>query len=216
MRTLYHFPTSPFSRRARLALMHKGLEVTLKDARADDALRAEAQGLWALKTVPVLVEDDGHAIGDSTAIVHYLDEAYPGPRLFPTEKSARLTALTIAQLVDGMLNTLVDVGTRYYPLRESSGWRGVQDTMLGRVSSALGALGERAAANGPKPFTQAGWCAPDIFLFTAVAWLESLPGRAATNANVAQIVSLPWSLPASLPRWADAFRARSDVMALGV
>ena len=34
MRTLYHFRASPFARRARLALAHKGLEVELRDADA--------------------------------------------------------------------------------------------------------------------------------------------------------------------------------------
>jgi glutathione S-transferase len=214
MRSLYHFPTSPYSRRVRLALAFKGLEVTMKDARADDALRVEAQGLWPLKTVPVFV-DDGHVLGDSTAILHYLDEVYPAPaRLFPAEKSARITALAITQLVDGVLNNVIDVGTRYYPLHEHAAWGDVQSMMLGRANTALQALATRAAENGPKPFTSAGWCAAEIYLYTMVAWMESLPARANLQ-NIAQILSLPWKLAPELSKWADGFRDRADVKGLG-
>jgi hypothetical protein len=59
------------------------------------------------------------------------------------------------------------------------------------------------------------WCAADMWLFTAVIWLDGLPARAASGfAAAAQIVALPWSLPASLLRWCDAFRERNDVRAL--
>jgi glutathione S-transferase len=55
-RTLYHFPLSPFSRRARLALAHKGLAVELRDSRAKPEYIQEARRHTALKTIPVLVE----------------------------------------------------------------------------------------------------------------------------------------------------------------
>jgi glutathione S-transferase len=215
MRTLYHFPTSPFSRRVRLALAHKRLEVTLKDARADAANFEEAKRVWPMKTVPVLVEPDGSALGDSTAIVHYLDAAYPeGPPLWPASAKERRAALWTAQLVDGALNTLIDMATRYGACRDHAEWPKIQDAALAKVQGALNALGADAAARGPRPVTDMGWCAPDIFLFTMTAWMESLPSRASTNENVAKIVSYPWALPASLSRWAEAFREREDVRRL--
>jgi glutathione S-transferase len=217
MRTLYHFTLSPFSRRVRLALALKGLEVELKDGRADPAYFEEAKRHWPLRSVPVLVESDGQALGDSTAIVHYLDGAYPeGPRLWPTSREERRHALWTAQLVDGALNTLIDMATRYGACRDHAAWGEISAMMLGKTQGALTALGEDAQARGPRPVTSMGWCAADIFLFTMVVWLESVPERVKSSENIAKIASYPWSLPASLSRWADAFRERPDVLALGV
>jgi glutathione S-transferase len=212
MRTLYHFPLSPFSRCARLALAHKELEVVLRDGRADPAAHEEAKRLWPLRTVPVLVEQDGRVLGDSTAIAHYLDGAYPqAPRLWPADPRALQAALEITTLVSGTLDALVNTATRYYPTHSHPAWPSVQADMLGRVQAGFDALGERAAARGTRTLTDAGWCAADIWLFSAAVWLEGLPGRKGTAANVDQLLSLPWKLPASVSAWADAFRAHDDM-----
>jgi hypothetical protein len=47
-----------------------------------------------------------------------------------------------------------------------------------------------------------------------IAWMEGLPARAA-QANIAQILSLAYTIPAPLSRWAEAHALRSDVRALG-
>jgi glutathione S-transferase len=212
-RVLYHFPLSPFSRRARLALAHKGLEVELRDGRANTALVEEARRLVPIRTMPVLVEPNGRALGDSLAIAHYIDRAYPdAPSLWPSV-DAHDVFETIA-LVGVAIDTLVDLGTRYYALRADGAWGGVATEMVGRAQAALDALGERAAARTHSTVSSSGWSAADIWLFVATAWLESLPTRAATAQNVARIVSLGWNVPASLSRWADAHRGRADVAAL--
>jgi glutathione S-transferase len=215
MRTLYHYQYSPFSRRTRLALAHKGLECELREARSSPEIGEAARKLWALRTVPVLVEDDGRVIGDSGAIARYLDAAYPdGPRLWPTAPEALRVALEVATLVDGALNIIVDVGTRYHALRGDPAWSPVRDELVGRAQAALDALGVRAGAAGPRPLAGPEWSAADIWLYTAVAWLEGLPARAPQNQNAAQIVSLGWTLPVALARWSEPFRARDDVRAL--
>ncbi|MGH7295535.1 MAG: glutathione S-transferase family protein, partial [Polyangiaceae bacterium] len=113
MRTLYHFQNSPFSRRTRLALAHKGLEVQLREAREDPAAMQEARSLVAFRTIPVLV-DGGRGMGDSTAIAHWLDAAYPSaPRLWPGGAEAA-DVLQVAALVDVVLDHVVDVWTRYH------------------------------------------------------------------------------------------------------
>jgi glutathione S-transferase len=218
MRTLYQFPLSPFSRRTRLALAFQNLDVALVDCRADAAAHEKAKKLSPLRTVPVLVETiDGteRVLGDSTAITHYLDAAYPdAPRLWPEEPGARYVALEIATLVDGALNALINTATRYYATCTHAEWPKVQGEMVGRAQAALDALGERAAARGARPLTDAGWCAADMWLFTAGAWLDGLPARRGA-ANVDQLLTLPWTLPANVRAWVDASRGRDDVKALG-
>jgi glutathione S-transferase len=158
----------------------------------------------------VLVEPDGSALADSTAIAHYLDKAYAdAPRLW----HADLAGFEVAALVDIALNPLVDLGTRYYPLRDSAKWERVKSEMLGRAQAALDGLGERVKGMGATVHA-AGWAAPDIWLFTMTTWLEGLPARASSEPNPAQIVSLGWRLPEALSRWADAHRKHADVLAL--
>jgi glutathione S-transferase len=213
MRILYHFRQSPFSRRTRLALAHKGLDCELRDARETPAFREEAEKLVAFRTLPVLV-DEGRALGDSTAIVRWLDAAYPrAPRLWPEGESAA-DALQVATLVDLVLNAVIDVGTRYYPLRHDPAWEGVKKVMVGRAELAMNTLGQRAASLGRPTVAAEGWSAADIWLLTLVLWFEALPGRAASYPNVGQVLSLGVELPRSLRVWADAHRGRDDVKAL--
>lgn len=214
MRVLYHYTSSPFSRRTRLALAHKGLECELREARENPAWLEQARRLVAVKTIPVLVDGD-RALADSQAITRWLDAGYPhSARIWPGGDEA-VDALEITTLVDVALTNAIDLGTRYYALHEHPSWGMVKDEMLGRSVRALDALAARAQALGQPTFLASGWCAADIWLYTAVAWAEGLPARAAKNQNIAQVLSLGWSLPAALSRWADPHRARADVTALG-
>jgi glutathione S-transferase len=214
MRTLYHYPYSPFSRRTRLALAHKGLDGELRDPRATPAFAEEVRKLVPFRTIPVLV-DGGRAMGDSTAIVHWLDRAYPSaPRLWPVGEGSA-DAFQIAALVDVVLNGVIDAGTRYYPLRHDAAWLEVKTEMVGRAQKAANALGERAAALGRGTVSKDGWSAADMWLLTLVMWFESMPARVATTANIRQVVELGLELPRTLNAWADAHRGRDDVKSLG-
>jgi glutathione S-transferase len=214
MRTLYHFTMSPFSRRTRLALVHKGLDFELREARENPAYREEAARLVPFRTIPVLV-DDGRAMGDSLAIAHWLDRAYPSsPRLWPDGDDS-LDAMQTAALVDTSLNLIVDVGTRYYALRENPAWDGVKAEMIGRAQRALDGLGERAAALARPTVARSGWSAADMWLYTFVAWFEGLPARAKGNQNVTQVLTLGVTVPSALSSWAAQHRDRPDVRSLG-
>lgn len=216
MRTLYHFALSPYSRRTRLALAHKGLDHELRDARGLPELRAEAGGLVPFKTIPVLV-DGGRAMGDSTAIVQWLDRAYPqGPRLWPDGADDACAALQAAALVDVVLSGVIDPGTRYFALRGDDAWGDVKREMVGRGQKAADGLAARVASLGGRTTIAAsGWSAADMWLLTLVLWFESMPARASTAPNIAQILTLGFRLPPELSRWADAHRERSDVRSLG-
>ncbi len=98
---LYTYYRSSASYRVRIALNLKGLSATphyvhLRDGaqRSDDYLKVNPQGL-----VPALT-DDGATIGQSLAIIEYLDETHPEPPLLPADPRdrarVRQIALTIA------------------------------------------------------------------------------------------------------------------------
>jgi glutathione S-transferase len=212
-RVLYHYKMSVFSRRARLALAHKGLECELRDGRSNPAFVDEAKKLFPLATMPVFVDGDA-VIGDSTAITHYLDRAYPDKPIWPTAGAAYARAIRLTTLVDGVLNTMVDLGTRYYALRNDPAWTDVTRERLGRAEKAL-ALIEDAVA-GKTYTTIDSWSASDIWIASMVLWIDGLPARASTSPLVAQVLSLGLRLPKGLVTWFEKHEERADISALEI
>jgi glutathione S-transferase len=75
MRILYHLPLDPFSRKIRIVLSEKKIDVELTVEQFWD----RREGFLALNpagTVPVLQEPDGTVIAPSQAIAEYLDETF--------------------------------------------------------------------------------------------------------------------------------------------
>lgn len=212
---LYHFPTSPFARRVRLALAHKGLSATLRDARANPEHLAELRTLNPLHTVPVLLDGE-RVIADSTAIAHYLDRKVPDPPLWPAGVEGA-AAFELVALTDSTVTVLVDLGIRYSALHDHAGFPAVRAEFVGRVQRALDRLAERVAARGTAPgITLCGerWSGADMAVYTTVTWLEGLHARAETFAPARRVVDLGWSLPPALSAWAALHRQRADIVAL--
>ena len=114
MLKLYDYPRSSAAYRVRIALAHKGLTAEstqihlLKDGGQQhmaDYLAINPQGL-----VPA-IDDDGHVLTQSLAIVEYLDERHPDPPLLPRDPleraRVRALALTIAADVHPLQNLRV-------------------------------------------------------------------------------------------------------------
>ncbi|MDA9990437.1 glutathione S-transferase family protein [Paracoccaceae bacterium] len=83
MLRLYHFALSPFSRKVRLSLAEKRIEVELVEERyweqSAEFLRRNPAGM-----VPIL-RLDGKNYTESTAICEYLEDLYPAPELMPKD-----------------------------------------------------------------------------------------------------------------------------------
>lgn len=98
MNRLYHFPLSPFSRKVRLSLAEKRIEVELVEERYwekdSDFLRRNPAG-----KVPVL-KMGNRTMADSTAICEYLEDAHPNPPLLPSNAEARYEARRLAAWFD--------------------------------------------------------------------------------------------------------------------
>lgn len=88
MRTLFHHPLSPFSRKVRVALAEKRLDFALEIEKPWER-REEFMLLNPAGEVPVLVEEDGSVIADQTAICEYLEDAYPDSSLLGREVALR-------------------------------------------------------------------------------------------------------------------------------
>jgi maleylacetoacetate isomerase len=97
---LHDYWRSSASYRVRIALAMKQVEYERHDVNllkreqvSPDNLTVNPQGL-----VPTL-EIDGHAIGQSLAIIDYLDARFPEPRLIPADPLARAMALQRALVI---------------------------------------------------------------------------------------------------------------------
>ena len=88
MRTLYHLWLSPNSRKVRLVMAEKKLDFEMKIERTWER-RDEYLAMNPTGEVPLLVEDDGSVIADSTVICEYLDELHPDPPLIGHGVAAR-------------------------------------------------------------------------------------------------------------------------------
>ncbi len=99
MRRLHHQPLCPFSRKVRLALAEKRVEVELVDQapwkRELDFLRLNPAG-----TTPVFEDDNGVIVADSTAIVEYLEETRPDRPLLPKSPAERAEARRLVAWFD--------------------------------------------------------------------------------------------------------------------
>jgi glutathione S-transferase len=93
---LYHANGSPNSRRVRILIAEKGLNIDLApvDLGAKEQFSDAYRAINPRSVVPTLVLDDGTAIGEAPAIMRYLDEAYPEiPLLGSTPKEKALIAM---------------------------------------------------------------------------------------------------------------------------
>lgn len=89
MRTLYHQPLSPFSRKVRVVLREKNLDCDLVVEKVWER-RPEFLALNPAGMVPVLVEEGGRAIPDSSVICEYLEEQYAQAPLLGEDAYARV------------------------------------------------------------------------------------------------------------------------------
>ena len=97
---LYSYFRSSASYRVRIALALKGLAYDYKPVHLVHAeqLGAAYAALSPARLVPTLV-DGGHALGQSLAIIEYLDETHPQPPLLPPDALGRARVRSLAQAV---------------------------------------------------------------------------------------------------------------------
>lgn len=87
MNRLYHYPLSPFSRKVRLVLAEKKIEIELVEERYWEQ-EAEFKRRNPAGKVPVL-KMGNKLFADSNAICEYLEDLQPTPALMPRSAEAR-------------------------------------------------------------------------------------------------------------------------------
>ncbi len=107
MNRLYHFPFSPFSRKARLVLAEKRIEVELVEEKFWQD-RPDFRRLNPAGKVPVLKTAE-ITLSESNAICEYLEEKYPNPPLMPKNLEDRAEVRRLVSWFDDKFYTEVTV-----------------------------------------------------------------------------------------------------------
>ena len=153
MMILRSAPPSPYGRKVKLAASVLGLmdQITVDVAdtiNPDDTIRTQNP----LGKIPCLILEDGLALYDSRVIVEYLDHLAGGGRIIPADPKARIAALKMQALGDGICDAalLRVYEGRFRPEdKRSAEWDAHQ---AGKVERALAHL----EANPPGDATDIG------------------------------------------------------------
>ncbi len=113
---LYSYFRSSAAYRLRIALNLKGLEydyipVNLLKAeqKSDDYLRLNPQGL-----VPAMELPDGTTLGQSVALLEWLDETYPEPPLLPADALARARVRSLVGSIACDIHPICNIAVTNY------------------------------------------------------------------------------------------------------
>src|ERR1700683_822464 len=101
-------PSSPFVRKVRIAIALLGFDKDVTIERADTTAPSDSlRKMNPLGKIPVLMIEDGSAVYDSRVILEYLDDRAGGGKIVPRDSKARLAALRLQALADGILDASI-------------------------------------------------------------------------------------------------------------
>ncbi|MBB4954356.1 glutathione S-transferase [Agrobacterium vitis] len=104
---LLYAPASPYSAKVRMAASHLGLR--LEEIKVDTSANPpELIKANPIGKIPTLITDDGQAIYDSRAIMHYLNRL-AGGGLYPKKDDKRTEVEVLEALCDGITDCLITI-----------------------------------------------------------------------------------------------------------
>jgi glutathione S-transferase len=191
---LYEHPLSPYAQKVKIALGEKGVPF---ETRLPDFLRGEDPDFAAANPrleVPALV-DGPTRVFDSTIILEYLEDRWPGPPLLPASPADRARVRMLEDLCD-----------TYY---EAINWAAMEIRVFRR---ATGEVAERLLARGTEQARGVNaWLERQLgdrswFNGAAFGWgdLAVVP-----HVHAAAFTGTP--PPARLAAWLERARARPSV-----
>lgn len=118
---LYTYFRSSAAFRTRIALNLKGLkpELAFVHLRKGEQCSEQYKAINPQAVVPTLI-DNGHVIGQSLAIIEYLDETVPNPPLLPADALGRARVRQIAYAVACDIHPFGNTRVQHY-LRDTLG-----------------------------------------------------------------------------------------------
>lgn len=194
---LFYSPTSPYVRKVMICMILRGLEGRVELLPTNPHTSPEPLlAANPLSRVPCLVTDAGQAIYDSPVICEYLDGLGNAAPLFPSPGPARIAALVLQALGDGMMDAAI-ARRMSDALPQDDGRQAFGQRQQGVVARGLDAL----EAAPPQGLTEIGAitvaCALGYldFRFAHEPWRETHPKLAAWYASVAAAPPIARTVP---------------------
>lgn len=143
-------PASPFVRKVRIGAALAGLarEITLENADTNDAADS-VRKQNPLGKIPALILENGTVLYDSRVILEYLDFRAGGGRIVPRDPAARIEAMRLQALGDGIMDAgILQIYEQRWRAEERREPRWVEH-QAGKVERALAALEQAPPALTP-------------------------------------------------------------------
>lgn len=146
---LLYTPTSPYARRARLAVHVAGLQdkVELVDINPREANINELLSRNPSGKVPLLITDEGAALCESLIIARHLDNASDG-KLYPREPAALARTLEIEGIASALMDSLFVRAREARREKVAERSQGVMDFEHARALRCYDALQSHATSFG--------------------------------------------------------------------
>jgi glutathione S-transferase len=187
--TLVIATPSPFARKARIALIEKGLphEIVVQNPWQTN-IAANPLG-----KVPALILDDGRVVHDSSVIVEYLETLAASPALIPGDAALRVAHRQIEALADGLCDAVVLIVAERArpPEQQSATWLARQ---AAKIPAALMQLESSLAEKAY--FTSHGFGLAEIATACALGYLDLRYPELAWRASHPRLAALAASLEA--------------------
>jgi glutathione S-transferase len=200
---LYGLTRSVYTRIARLALEEKGIDYALHEVEifGPDGVPAEHRARHPFGRIPAF-EHDGFRLYETSAITHYVDDAFAGPPLQPREPASRARMNQIIGVLDSYAYRAMVWGVFVARMRTPRSGPAPDEGRLGEALAAsaacLDALDE--LIDGRPHLLGPALTLADLQAYP-VLWVLSLaPEGAALLAR-----------RATLQRWLDTMAARPSV-----
>ena len=206
---LYDSAFSPFARKVRMVLEHKGLKF---DA-LDGLLHANHDALKSVNgriEVPVLVDGD-MVVVNSADIVAYLEHRYPARPVYPAEPGPRVHARAWEHAADSVIDAiLIDISYWKWANRADTMPDGLLEAGRAELAAVYAALDGELARN---EFVSGSLSIADLALFPHLASAKAMeaPFSARDHPNITRWFKQMRGLPLGA---GDLQRARDFITGL--
>ncbi len=145
--TLHDYWRSSAAYRLRIALNLKGIDYAsnVVDLVAGEQLSAENMARNPQGLVPTL-EIDGHTLTQSVAILEYLDETAPDPRLLPDDPLGRHRVRALAHAIAMEIHPVCNLAVAKHAAALSGAENAMKDWMLHWIGPRIAAFERMLAA----------------------------------------------------------------------
>lgn len=173
---LYSEDSSPFSAPVRVAIYAKGLTIAIEPPPGG-LLSAKFHAINPVGTIPCLILDNNTPLPESAAIMEYLEDKFPEPRLRPAGPEAKARVRLLQRIGELQIMTpLVELSRQADPAQRDPSASVWLTRLVRGLSSVQIYLGDDQFAAGAQLTLADCELAPALFMLAKIAAAYGKPG----------------------------------------